>query len=85
MRNIDDAAALFFQLGDDAEKMGHFRVVQRGGRLVKNDDLRIVGNGLGYFHHLSLGDGDRAHNPRRAELNVQFFKNTQGFFAHLSF
>ena len=55
---------------------------QGGGGFVKNDDLRMEGNRLGDFNHLTLGNGHGAHDRLWVNGNFQLIKNCGGILKH---
>ena len=50
--DVEHAHASLAQQSDDAEQLLNFAVGQRAGGLVKDDDLRLLGQRLGDLHHL---------------------------------
>ena len=57
---------------------------QRRGRLVEDDDARLVEHGARDLHHLPLGGGQRAGELRRVDLEVQPLQHLPGGAAHLA-
>ena len=69
MRYVNDADALCLQPSNEREKVFDFRFRQRRGRLVHDQNPRIVERQrLGDFDHLLLGDGECAHARARADI-----------------
>ena len=67
--DVDDAHALGLQPADEREQILDFRFGQRRGGLVHDENARVAeGQRLGDFHHLLLGDGERAHAGARADV-----------------
>ena len=69
--DVDDALALRFQGADDLEQMRDFALRQRGGRLVHDEDVGIVGDRLGDLDHLPVGDREVAHLDLGVERNIE--------------
>ena len=80
--DIDDADALIAQAAHDPEQMLDFFAGQRGGRLVKNEDLGVVGNGLRDLEHLALRNGHGADDRLRIDLDLQIVQNGLGVVVH---
>ena len=59
--DIDDARPCGLQRADDPEEMRDLALGQRGGRLVHDQNVGIVGHRLGDFDHLPVGDAEVAH------------------------
>ena len=70
MRNIDDANAFGLEALDDGEQLVDLGVVQRGGRLIHDEDARFVGQRLGNLDHLLARDGERADHNLGVELEI---------------
>src|SRR5208283_5667902 len=56
MGNVGHTHAAGAQVADDTEKLLDLRDVQRGGRLVHDEHVRVEGQSLGDLHHLLLGN-----------------------------
>ncbi len=69
--DVDDALALGLQCPDDPEQMLDLALRDRRGRLVHDEDVGIVGDGLGDFDHLAIGDGKVADLRLGIERNVE--------------
>ena len=63
--------------------MLHLFLGQRGRRLIKYNDFRVIRDSLGDLHHLSLGNGHRAHDPLRVDVDAKLFKNRFCIAEHL--
>ncbi len=72
MTDVNDAQALFLQLGDDDEQMLDLLGGQGGGGLIHHDNPRVDGQRLGNLHRLLLGHRQlataRCRIDRQAEL-----------------
>ena len=84
MGDIQDDLALIAQLANDPKQLLYLAGRQAAGRLVKGDDMRIPGQGLGDLHHLPLAQrqvfegrlGRHIHAEARqlsGRIPVQFF------------
>ena len=82
VRDVDYAASARLELLDYAEKMLDLAVVERGGRLVEDDDLRVIGDRLGDLDHLPLADRHFAHYRVGIDLNSEVAKDLERFLAH---
>ena len=71
MRDIDDADALGFQIGDEAEQ--HFDLVRRqgGGRFIQDQDTGVVRQRLGDFDDLLLADAQLVQHGIRVDRLFQ--------------
>ena len=85
MGDVDDAHTPVTEHIDDLEQMLHFFLCQRGGRLVENDDLGIVGNRLGDLHHLPLRNRHGGHDPLGIHLDAQLIEDGHGIVVHFLF
>ena len=56
VRDVDDRGALVAEAAKDPEQPVDLLVAQRRGRLVQDDDLRLVRQRPGQLHHLDLRD-----------------------------
>ncbi len=70
VRNVDDADALRFQLGDDAEQHLDLGSRQGAGRFVQDQDAGVLRQGLGDFDDLLLADPEVI--KRRVGVDVLF-------------
>ena len=68
---------------DDAEQMLHLGLRQGGGGLVKDNDLGVVGHGLGDLHHLPLRDGHGGHDGLGVYVDVQVIENLLGVAGYM--
>ncbi len=66
----DDADALFHQPPHQAEEVVLLLRRQRGGRLIENDDARLVMDGAGDLDHLLVRRAERGHQRGRIDLKV---------------
>ena len=80
--NVYDAQLLRPQIPDDLEQLVDLRLRQRGGRLVKDDDLRFMADGLGDLTHLLFADGEVAHLLGRVDVDAQLVEKFLRFFVH---
>ena len=83
VRDINDAQLLIAQVADDLEQLLDLRLRQRRGGLVKDDDLGLVGNGLGDLAHLLLTDRQIAHLFRGIDIDAQLIEELLGLGVHL--
>ena len=82
--NIDNTHSAAAEHVDNLKQVLHLLLRQRGGGLVKYDDFRVIGDSLGDFHHLSLGNGHGAHDPVGVHLNAQLFEHLHGVLVHFA-
>ena len=82
MRNINDAHAPVAEHVDNSEQMLDLVLRKRGGRLVKYDDLRTIGDRLRDLDHLTLRNGHRAHDPVRIDIDAQLVEYFHGLPVH---
>ena len=75
VRNIDNADALGFQIADDLVKLLDFLLRQRRSRFVHDNDLCIVRNSTGDFHHLLLCDAKLADRHMRIQRHPHVVQN----------
>src|SRR5450830_591890 len=78
VRDVDDADTLRLQIADDAKQFVDLCVIERGGRLVHDQDARVERQRLGDFHHLLLGDGQLADLDARVKLEAHALKDLGG-------
>ena len=83
--DVHNAAAAVAQHVDNLEKMLDLLLGQRGGGLVKDDDLGVEGNRLGDFHHLALRYGHGAHDGLGVDADVKLLEDLHGVLIHLFF
>ena len=69
--DVDDACALSLERADDPEQVLDLAIRQRRGRLIHDQDVGIVRDGLGDLDHLPVGDREVAHFRFRIERNVE--------------
>ena len=82
MADVDQCDAQSLQLPHDAEQGFHFVCGQGGSGLVQDQHLAVCGNGLGDFHHLHLGDAQRAQLCMGVDIQLQFLQQFIGIFVH---
>ena len=70
--NVDDGRALLRKAADDAVELLDFHIRQGGGRLVHDDDFRIVGNRAQHFDKLHCGNGQAAHARVGVDFHAHF-------------
>ena len=73
----------FLKVLDQPEKLGGFRIAQRCGRLVKNQEIAFVGYGSGDEDHLLLRKGEVLHQRAHVYINVQPVQHGLGLRAQL--
>ena len=71
VRDIDDAGIGLNETSDEVLQSGHLSVVQGRGRLIHDKYLGLVGERLGNFDHLLVGDGQTANILRGLKRKVQ--------------
>ena len=77
VRDVDDADAGLLELADEDEQIVDLRVGQDGGRLVENEQLRVLmGQRLCDLDHLLLGDRERLDDGLRIKVEMQLFKQS---------
>ena len=54
--DVAHADAVLLQLADDPKQLRHFPVGQRGGRLIEDQNARVLRQRLGDFDHLLFAD-----------------------------
>ena len=80
--DINDADALIAQAAHDAEQVLDLLAGQRRRRLVKHEDLCVIGDCLRDLKHLALGNGHGADDRLRVDLNFQIVQNSLGVVVH---
>ena len=80
--DIDNTAALRFQLAYDAEQGFGFGIGQRIGRFIHNDDFRLKAQHFGDFNHLLVTDGKIAHQLVAFKAQVKFSQQFIRFGIH---
>ena len=80
--DVHDAAALGFQLPNDAEQVVDLPGGEGGGGFVHDQHLGVVGQGLGNLHHLLLGHGQLAHHLPGVQVDFQLVQDAFGFGLH---
>ena len=83
VRDVNDAQLLVAQIADDLEQLLDLRLGQCGRGLVEDDDLGLVGDGLGDLAHLLLADGQVAHLLGGIDLDAQLLEELLGLLVHL--
>ena len=82
MRDVDDGHAVALQIFHDAEQCLHLVLRQRGGRLVKNQDLAVCGNGLCDLHRLHLRHAQLAQLLSWVEVHAYLFQQKARVLIH---
>ena len=80
--DVDQSNALLLQLPHDAEQALDLVCGQRGGGLVQDQHLAVGGNSFSNFHHLHLGDAQRAQLCMGVDVQLQFLQQFIGIFVH---
>ena len=62
VRDEDDRDALGAEAAHDGEDLLHLAAVERRGRLVEDQHLRLPAHGLGDLDQLAIGEGEIAHH-----------------------
>ena len=83
--DINDTAAALFEHLYDVKQVLDLALRQRGRRLVKYNDLGVVGDRFCDLYHLPLCDGKRGHDASWVNGNFQIFKHVTGLFIHFAF
>ena len=83
MRDVDHRNALITQLVHNLEEEIYFLIGKRGGRLIEDDDSRLMRNRLRDLDHLHLSDGERAEQRLRIIVEAQLLQPAIGLFEHL--
>ena len=78
MRDVHDTDAGFAKLANDPKKLVDLRFGERGGRLVHDDDLRFVGEGLRDLDHLLLRDREVRDLRLRVDLEMKLVEERLG-------
>ena len=71
MRDIDDGDAARLQIADDAKQHFDFGRAQGGGRLVEDQDARVLRHRLGDFDKLLLPDAQILDKRARIDAGLQ--------------
>ena len=74
--DVDDADAILRQLVHDAEEVIDLVLCQGAGGLIQNQDLRIVGDGLGDLHHLAFGHGQLSDDLPRINVDLELLEDS---------
>ena len=84
VRNVNNTAAARAQSVHDFKQMLYFYARQRRGRLVKHEKFRVIRNGFGDFHHLSLRYRQGTHDHFRIYVDFKIFKKLGRIFIHFA-
>ena len=68
VRDVNNGDALVAHFQDQLEEVVGLRVVERGGRLVHDEDLYVLGNRLSDLHKLFLRNGERTEACLRIDV-----------------
>ena len=74
----DDGVALLFQTFDDLKELRRGLGVERGGRLVHKDDLRLLHDGLGDLNHLHIAGGEGLDLLPRVDTDAHIAEEFRG-------
>ena len=83
MADVDHRHALVAELVDDGEQRFDLCGGQRRGRLVKDQDLTVRGDGLRDLNQLHLGNAQGSQLRSRVEIQVDFLQDAGGVLIHL--
>ena len=83
MADVDHRHALVAELVDDGEQRFDLCGGQRRGRLVKDQDLAVRGDGLRDLNQLHLGNAQGSQLCSRVEIQVDFLQDAGGVLIHL--
>ena len=78
VRDVEDAHAAALQLVDHLEQLAGFRLGERRGGLVHDQQLGIERQGLGDLDHLPLRDRQRAHDGVCRDADPEALQACQG-------
>jgi hypothetical protein len=81
--DIDDAATFLLQLPYDLEQTHRFLLRQGRGRLVKNDDFRIIGNRFHDIGHLLGGYRQMVDLCPRINVHIEELDDLKRVLVHL--
>ena len=82
MRDVDDGDALRRQAPDDLEQVPPLFDGERGGRLIENEQLQLMGETLGDLHHLLLARREVRHGGSRVDVDFKFGQNAPRLLIH---
>ena len=85
VRNVDNTHTAVTEHVDDPEQVLNLFFGQRGGGFVEDNDLGLVGDRLGDFHHLPLGNRHGAHDASGIHIDAELFKDRLGILQHFLF
>ena len=74
VRDINDRDLLRGELADDAEQVLRLLLVERGGRLVHDQNADVPGDRLGYFNQLLFRNGKLPDSGERVVMQTHPFK-----------
>jgi len=76
--NDDGGDAPLLELFDEAQQIFAVFLVERGGRLVEDEELHFLGQRLGDLHQLLLADAEMGHQRARIFVQPHKFKQLSG-------
>ena len=82
VRDVNERNALVAQHPHHLKELVYLLNSQRGGGLVQDYDLRVVGDGLGYLAHLTLGNGHVPHGLAEVHRHAQLAEELRSLFLH---
>ena len=85
MGDIDQGDALLLQHPHHFKELVHLLDCQRGGGLVQDNHLRIVGDCLGDLAHLPLGNGHVPHRLGQVHGHTELSEQLGGLLFHATF
>ena len=83
VRDVNERNALVAQHPHHLKELVYLLNSQRGGGLVQDYDLRVVGDGLGYLAHLTLGNGHVPHGLAEVHSHAQLAEELGGLLFHV--
>ena len=82
--DVNNRNALLLERTDHAEKMSHLAVGNRRSWFVHDDQAGIVGDCLGNFDHLRIGDAQFFHHGSRIDVDLKPLEQRFGIRDHLA-
>ena len=76
--DVDDPVAPLPEVTGDPEQLVDLGVGERSGRLVHDQDVRVVGQGLRDLDHLLLGHGKARDASARIQVDVEVLEQLRG-------
>ena len=77
VRDVDDPVAPLTEVAGDAEQLVDLGVGERCGRLVHDQDVRVVGQRFRDLHHLLLRHRESRHARARIEPDVEILEQVR--------